>query len=126
MRRPSVFNLVIAVLALVGAAAAVAAAAEGSVALVLTGVGLVLLAVAGYLRDRRSRADRRSLELRLERGFEGLRQDLAEAASRQELVEVTERLDRLDARLDRAQRRLVAATDAARLEAAERASRVNV
>ncbi|MFC4632078.1 hypothetical protein ACFO6V_27805 [Promicromonospora alba] len=126
MRRPSVFNLVIAVLALVGAAAAVAAAAEGSVALVLTGVGLVLLAVAGYLRDRRSRADRRSLELRLERGFEGVRQDLAEAASRQELVEVTERLDRLDARLDRAQRRLVAATDAARLEAAERASRVNV
>lgn len=83
MRRPSVFNLVIAVLALVGAAAAVAAAAEGSVALVLTGVGLVLLAVAGYLRDRRSRADRRSLELRLERGFEGVRQDLAEAASRQ-------------------------------------------
>jgi hypothetical protein len=126
MRRPSVFNLVIAVLALVGAAAAVAAAAEGSVALVLTGVGLVLLAVAGYLRDRRSRADRRSLELRLERGFEGVRQGLAEAASRQELVEVTERLDRLDARLDRAQRRLVAATDAARLEAAERASRVNV
>jgi hypothetical protein len=125
MRRPSVFNLVIAALALVGAAAAVAAAVEGSVALVLTGVGLVLLAAAGYLRDRRSRADRRSLELRLDRGFEGVRQDLTEVASRQDLAEFMERLDRLDARLDRTQRRLVAATDAARLEAAERELRVH-
>ncbi|MGI5188017.1 hypothetical protein ACQEVI_07720 [Promicromonospora sp. CA-289599] len=125
MRRPSVFALVVAALVLVGVAAAVAAAVEGSVALVLTGVGLALLAAAAYLMDRRSRAGRRSLELRLERGFEGVRHDLAEVASRQELAEFTERLDRLDARLDRAQRRLVAATDAARLEAAEREFRVN-
>ncbi|WP_020017719.1 hypothetical protein [Promicromonospora sukumoe] len=126
MRRPSVFNLVIAALALVGVAAAVTAAVEGSVALVLTGVGLALLAAVAYLTDRRSRAGRRSLELLLKRGFEGVRQDLTELASPEDLVEVTERLDRLDARLEKAQRRLVAASDAARLEAAERASRVNV
>ena len=125
MRRPSVFNLVIAALALVGVAAAVAAAVEGSVALVLTGVGLALLAAAVYLTDRRARAGRRSLEPLLKQGFEGVRQDLTAVASREDLAEVTERLDRLDARLEKAQRRLVAASDAARLEAAERASRVN-
>ena len=125
MRRPSVFNLVIAALVLVGVAAAVAAAVEGSVALVLTGLGLALLAAAAYLTDRRSRAGRRSLELLLKQGFEGVRQELTEVAAREDLAEVTERLDRLDARLEKAQRRLVAASDAARLEAAERESRVN-
>lgn len=126
MRRPSVFTLVLAALVLAGVVAAVAAAVEGSVALVATGVGLALLAATAYLMDRRSRAGRRSLELLLKQGFEGVRTDLTEVASRQGLADVTERMDRLDARVDTAQRRLVAATDAARQELAEHQSRVNV
>jgi hypothetical protein len=125
MRRPPVFTLVLAALVLAGVVAAVAAAVEGSVALVATGVGLALLAAAAYLMDRRSRAGRRSLELQLKQGFEGVRHDLTEVASRQGLADVTERLDRLDARVDTAQRRLVAATDAARQELAEHQSRAS-
>ncbi|HEV6953785.1 MAG TPA: hypothetical protein VKY86_11125 [Promicromonospora sp.] len=114
----------ILVLALVGAAAAAAAAVDGSVALVLTGVGLVLLAAAAYLADVRAQASRRSLELVVERGLQALRQELAEVAARQDVADVTDRLDRLDARLDRAQRRLVATAEATRLETAERAARM--
>ncbi|MFI2490416.1 hypothetical protein ACH47X_26130 [Promicromonospora kroppenstedtii] len=125
MRRPPVFTLVLAALVLAGVVAAVAAAVEGSVALVATGVGLALLAAAAYLMDRRSRAGRRSLELQLKQGLEGVLHDLTEVASRQGLADVTERLDRLDARVDTAQRRLVAATDAARQELAEHQSRVS-
>jgi hypothetical protein len=123
MRRPSVFVLLIAAVLLVGVTMAVVAAVDGSAALVLAGVGLALLAAVIYLGDRRSRAARKSLELRFQRGFDAVRQDLAGAPSGQDLAEVAERLDRLDFRLDEAQRRLVAATDAARLEAAERAAR---
>ena len=125
MRRPSVLVLLIAALLLVGVAMAVVAGMEGSGVLVLAGVGLALLAAVAYLGDRRTRAARKSLELRVQRGFDAVRQDLAGVASGQDLAEVTERLDRLDLRLDEAQRRLVAATDAARLEAAERAARTN-
>ncbi|GAB2467290.1 hypothetical protein GCM10027063_04770 [Promicromonospora xylanilytica] len=123
MRRPSVFSLLIAALLLVGVAMAFVAAAEGSGALVLAGVGLALLAGVAYLGDRRSQQTRKSLELRLQRGFDAARQDLTEVASGQNLAELTERLDRLDLRLDETQRRLVAAADAARLEAAERSAR---
>ena len=122
MRRPSVFVLLIVTLSLVGIAMAITAAVEGSVTPVLAGLGLALLAGAIYVADRRSVAARRSLELRLERGFEAARPDLTEVASHQDLVEVAERLDRLDVRLDRAQRRLVASSEAARLELAERES----
>lgn len=123
MRRPSVFSLLIAALLLVGVAMAIVAAVEGSGALVLAGVGLALLAGVAYLGDRRSQQTRKSLELRLQRGFDAARQDLTEVASGQNLAELTERLDRLDLRVDETQRRLVAATDAARLEAAERSAR---
>jgi hypothetical protein len=125
VRRPSVFSLLILALVLVGVAMAVVAAVDGSATLVLAGVGLALLAAVAYLGDRRSRAARKSLELRIQRGFDAVRQDLAGGASGQDLAEVTERLDRLDLRLDETQRRLVAATDAIRLEAAERAAGKN-
>ncbi|MCP2284474.1 hypothetical protein APR04_003395 [Promicromonospora umidemergens] len=131
MRRPSVFVLLIAALLLVGVATAIVAAADGSAAPALVGVGLALLAGATYVADRRTQTARKSLELRLEKGIEATRQDLAAArkdlpdvATREDLAEVAERLDRLDARLDTTQRRLVASSDAARLEAAERESRM--
>ena len=117
MRRPSVFVLVLVALALLGVAAAVVAAATGAVALVLIGVGLVLLAGGLYLADRRSQKRRLSLELRLDKAFAAVRQDLL---SGKDLAEVAERLDRLDVRLDEAQRRLSTSIDAARLEAADR------
>ena len=131
MRRPSVFVLLIAALLLVGVATAILAATDGSAAPALVGLGLSLLAGAIYVADRRSQTARKSLELRLVRGIEATRQDLVaarqdltELATRQDLAEVAERLDRLDARLDATQRRLVASSDAARLEAAERDSRM--
>jgi membrane protein implicated in regulation of membrane protease activity len=141
MRRPSVFVLLIAALLLLGVVMAVAAAVEGLVPLTLAGIGLALLAGVTYLADRRSQAARKALERRLDRGFEAIRQDTAgarqdaaavrqdieaarselkELTARQDAVEVTERLDRLDARLDRAQRRMVTSAEAARLEVAER------
>lgn len=132
MRRPSVFVLLIVALLLVGVAVAVVAAMDGSAALALVGVGLVLLAGTTYGADRRSQASRKLFQLRLEQAFEATgqdllatRQDLATVVSHQDLVEVTDRLDRLDARVDKAQRRLLASSDAARLEAAERESGVH-
>jgi hypothetical protein len=139
MRRPTVFLLLIAALLLVGVAMAIVATVDGSTTQVLAGVGLALLGGATYLADRRSRTARRSLELRLERGFDAVRKDvtavrqdmtavrqnLTGVPSRQDLAEVTERLDRLDFRLEKTQRRLVAASDAARVEAAERGPRIS-
>jgi hypothetical protein len=128
MRRPSVFVLLIAALLLVGVAMSVAAVVEGSVALTLAGVGLALLAGVTYVADQRSQAARKPLERRLDQGFQAVRQDVTaarthlEGLASQDLAEVTERLDRLDARIDRAQRRLVTSVEAARLENAERAS----
>lgn len=118
MRRPSVLDLLIAALLLVGVATAVVAAVDGSVALVLVGVGLALLAAVAYLSDRRSRAARRALEKRLQSGFDALREGLAASTT-----EVTERLDRIDIRVDETQRRLVTAVDAVRLENAEHRAR---
>jgi Skp family chaperone for outer membrane proteins len=139
MRRPSVFVLLIAALSLVGAAVAVVAALDGSATLALVGVGLVLLAGVTYVADRGARAARKTLERRLDRGFEAIRKDVTAirkdvTAVRQDVAaaypdlkdlaarqgEVTEQLDRLDARLDRAQRRMVTSAEAVRLEVAER------
>lgn len=123
MRRPSVLVLVTAALALLGVATAVAAAIEGSVALVLTGVSFVFVAAVLYLADRRAQANRRSLERHVDRAFEVVGQSLrGEVASSQDLAQIAERLDRLDVRVDEAQRRLATSIDAARLEAAEQIS----
>lgn len=124
MRRPSVFVLLIVALLLVGIAMAVVAAVNGSVALVLAGVGLVLLGGAVHLSDRRTQAAHRSLDQRLQTGFEAVRQDLTGVASVEDLAEVRVRLGLLDVRLDKAQRRLLASSEAARLAATEPASGV--